>query len=44
MRLPTRDMARTAADILLAHDLTRSPAVIFNASLIVRGSSGPAKV
>ncbi len=48
VRLPTRDMARVAAEVLLDPQSSRSNLanrsnLVFEATLLVRGSSGPAK-
>lgn len=43
VRLPTRDMAKMAAEMLTSPDQSKSPVLIFDATLIERGSSGPAK-
>ncbi|MDV6331715.1 LacI family DNA-binding transcriptional regulator [Asticcacaulis sp. 201] len=42
VRLPTRDMARIAAETLIQTEGTVKPTVIIDAALVVRGSSGPA--
>ena len=41
VRLPTRDMGRTAAETLMNPDYDRNTAIIFDSSLMERGSSGP---
>lgn len=43
VRLPTRDMARTATEMLMNRDGARDAPTVFDAVLIVRGSSGPAR-
>ncbi|MBW8880831.1 MAG: LacI family DNA-binding transcriptional regulator [Asticcacaulis sp.] len=42
VRLPSRDMARTAAEILMTPGGPRQKSLFFGSSLVVRGSSGPA--
>ena len=42
VRLPTRDMAKVAVEVLLDPDSNRGN-LVFEATLLVRGSSGPAK-
>ena len=42
VRLPSRDMARVAVEVLLDPDSNRGN-MVFEATLMVRGSSGPAK-
>ncbi|ESQ77242.1 LacI family DNA-binding transcriptional regulator [Asticcacaulis sp. AC402] len=41
VRLPTRDMARTASEKLIGSDAKPGASVVFDSVLIVRGSSGP---
>ena len=43
VRLPTRDMAKMAAEILMTPDSQRGQSLVFDALLIERGSSGPAR-
>ncbi|MGZ3304578.1 MAG: LacI family DNA-binding transcriptional regulator [Asticcacaulis sp.] len=43
IRLPTRDMARMAVEALLDPDLART-SMVFEATLMVRGSSGPPRL
>jgi LacI family transcriptional regulator len=43
VRLPVRDMARTATETLMTGEMTDSTSIVFESKLIVRGSSGPAK-
>jgi LacI family transcriptional regulator len=43
VRLPTRDMARVAVEVLLDPESNRG-ALVFEATLLVRGSSGPPRV
>ncbi len=43
VRLPTRDMARVAAESLINGEMTTKTSVVFQAKLMKRGSSGPAK-
>ncbi len=43
VRLPTRDMARVAAENLVNGEMTARTSIVFQATLIKRGSSGPAK-
>ena len=42
VRLPTRDMARTAADSLMNGEMNDGTSIVFQAKLMIRGSSGPA--
>ncbi|WP_443748710.1 LacI family DNA-binding transcriptional regulator [Asticcacaulis solisilvae] len=42
VRLPTRDMARTAADSLMNGEMNDDTSIVFQAKLMIRGSSGPA--
>lgn len=41
VRLPTRDMARMAAEVLLSGDIKSKPSIVFDATLLLRGSTGP---
>ncbi len=43
VRLPTRDMGKTAAEQLVHGEMTNRTSLVFQAKLMVRGSSGPAK-
>ncbi len=43
VRLPTREMARIAAENLMQGEMTAKTSIVFQSKLIVRGSSGPAK-
>ena len=43
VRLPTRDMAKTATEALMAADPPRGQTLVFDAVLIERGSSGPVR-
>ncbi len=42
VRLPTREMARTAADSLVNGAMNDDTSIVFQAKLMIRGSSGPA--
>lgn len=43
VRLPIRDMARTATETLMSGEMTEQTSIVFQSKLIIRGSSGPAK-
>ena len=43
VRLPTRDMARTAAEMLVQSERVMKATIVVEATLMVRGSSGPAR-
>lgn len=40
--LPTRNMARTAAETLISPDFDGKASIVFQSSLLIRGSAGPA--